>query len=89
MPYSVVKAARSGAVATWTIVGRRDCVVCLRPIWTCDPAREDVCEYDEYQQNNEIWDLRAERAKRNNMKPVNPFAENEKPTRTFWPLDES
>lgn len=90
LPYSVVKAARSGAVATWTIVGHRECVSCLRKMWTCDPTREDICEEDEYEQSREVWDLRAERAKHNNMKPVDPFREgDEQPTRTFWPLDKS
>lgn len=90
MPYSIVKAARSGAVATWNIVCRMECVACLRPMWTCDPVREDICEEDEYLQRSELWDLRAERAKKNNMKPVDPFREgDEQPTKTFWPLDES
>lgn len=89
MPFSVVKAARNGAVTGWTIASRMECVACKRPMWTCDPTREDLCEEDDYLQRRRNWDLRAERAKRNNMKPIDPFgATSDKPTKTFWPLDE-
>jgi len=89
LPKGVVKAARNGAVPGFTIVAKMECVECKRPMWTCDPKREDICEEDEYFKRSALWDLRAARAKRNNMKPVNPFEEQDsKPTRTFWPLEE-
>jgi hypothetical protein len=67
-----------------------ECVACKRPMWTCDPAREDLCEEDDYYQRSRNWDLKAERAKRNHLKPFDPFAEgSDKPDRIFWPLDKA
>lgn len=84
------KAARNGAVSNHTILGRVLCIECKRPIWTCDLEREDTCEEDEYLLRVRNWDLRAARAKRNNMKPVNPFGDaSDRPNPIFWPKDEA
>ena len=67
-----------------------ECLECKRPMWTCNPHKDDLCEEDDYLLRVRNWDLRAARAKRNNMKPVNPFGEaSSRPNRIFWPLDES
>jgi hypothetical protein len=85
-----VKAARNGAVASHSVVARIECLECKRPMWTCDPARENLCEEDDYMLRVRNWDLRAARAKRNNLKPVNPFGDaSDKSNRIFWPLDET
>jgi hypothetical protein len=90
LPHDVVKAARSGSVLGFRIVAQMECVECKRPMWTCDLSREDMCEEDEYLKRSALWDMRAARAKSNNQKPLNPFGEaSERPTRLFWPLDES
>jgi hypothetical protein len=84
----VVKSARNGAVQGHTVIAKMECLECKRPMWTCDPKREDLCEEDDYLLRTRNWELKAERAKRNNMKPVNPFAESNEVIRTFWPLEE-
>jgi hypothetical protein len=89
LPHGVVKSARNGGVPGHTVIARIECLECKRPIWTCDPKREDLCEEDDYLLRSRNWDLRSGRAKRNNLKPLNPFAQSdEKPNKIFWPLDE-
>jgi len=88
LPHDLVKAARNGTVPGFTIVGHMECLECHRKMWTCDPKREDVCEADDYSLRMRNHELRAERAKRNNMKPITFANESDKPNRGFWPLEE-
>jgi hypothetical protein len=90
LPHGVLKAARSGAVPGNEIEGLVECVGCKRNVWSVDVERENLCEFCDFYQRNEIWDMRAARAKRNNMKPINPWAESEAPSVLFNPFkDES
>jgi hypothetical protein len=86
LPYGVEKAARSGTVAGNTVEGPVECVGCKRPVWSVSPKMENLCETCDYYMRNEIWEMRAARAKRNNMKPVNPFAESEERSVLFNPF---
>lgn len=87
LPYGVVKAARNGGHSI--VTARIECVECKRPMWSCHPKLEDLCEEDDYLLRVRNWDLVADRAKRNNLKPVNPWAESEEIPRFFWPKDET
>jgi hypothetical protein len=51
-----------------------------------NPAMENVCESCDYFLRNELWDMRAKRAKARNMIPVNPFAESEERSVLFNPF---
>lgn len=82
----MVKAARNGAVGGFTVVGKNECVQCWREMWTCDIERENLCEEDDYSLRARNWDLRAARAKRQNMKAVNPFAESDNRTMVVNPF---
>lgn len=77
LPYGCVKAARNGAVQGNKIHSSLECVECKRPMWTCDPKRENLCEECDYFLRSRNWDMKAQRAKRNNLKPVNPFGETD------------
>jgi len=83
LPFNVVKAARNGGPSI--ITKKIECVQCGREMWACNPELENLCEEDDYLLRTKIWELRAERAKRNNMKPVNPWGENDRPVPNFWP----
>lgn len=85
LPYNVWKAARNGGPSI--ITKKIECVQCGREMWACNPELENLCEEDDYLLRTKIWELRAERAKRNNMKPVNPFGESSgKPNKIFWQI---
>jgi hypothetical protein len=66
--------------------GQVECVACKRMVWAVNPTLENLCEACDYFLRNEIWDMRAKRAKRNNMVAVNPFAESEERTVLFNPF---
>lgn len=89
LPYGVVKAARNGNVQGAKVVAKVECVECKRPMWTCDVAREDMCEEDEYLLHSRNRDMIVDRAKRNNMKAINPFADNESVPHSFWPTKDT
>ena len=82
----MVKAARYGGPAV--VTAKIECVECKRPMWSCNPALENLCEEDDYFLRSRNWDLRAERAKQNNLIAINPFADSDTPIHSFWPLDE-
>lgn len=86
LPYGAVKAARNGAVGGFAVVGKNRCVQCWREMWTCDIERENLCEEDDYYLRSRNWDLKAERAKRQNMKVVNPFGEPDNRTTLINPF---
>lgn len=77
LPYGVQKAARGGTVAGHVIDGQVECVNCNRTVWSVNPDLENLCEECDYYARVELWDDRAAYAKRNNMKPVNPFADSD------------
>jgi hypothetical protein len=86
LPPGVEKAARGGVIASNEVAGPVECVSCKRTVWSVDPVRENICESCDYYQRTEIWDMRAARAKRNNMVAVNPFAESEEREILFNPF---
>lgn len=86
LPYGIEKAARGGATSGNTVEGPVECVSCKRTVWSVNPVRENLCESCDYYKRNELWDMRAERAKARNMIPINPFAESEERTVLFNPF---
>jgi hypothetical protein len=85
VPFGEVKSARNNGPSI--ITARIECVECKRPMWTCDPQREDLCEEDDYFLRSRNWDLRAQRNQTAARKPFNPFSDNPDLPRIFWPLD--
>ena len=83
LPRQVIKCARSAGVHTNRIIGKVECTECKRQIWTCDP-RENLCEEDEYFLFMRNVDLKQQRARRLDRKPVNPFVEQENSEPIFW-----
>lgn len=75
LPYGVQRAARGGVDPGFMIGGQVQCVNCNRTVWSVNPTLENLCEECDYYAREELWDKRAEYAKRNNMKPVNPFSD--------------
>jgi hypothetical protein len=83
LPKDVIKCARGRGVHTNRVIGKVECTECKRQIWTCDP-RENLCEEDEYYLFIRNIDLKKERAKRQDRKPVNPFHDQENSEPIFW-----
>lgn len=86
LPYNVNRAARCGSDSSHTVTGQLDCVGCNRPTWAVNMQLENVCETCDFYLRNQLWDMRAERAKARNMVPVNPFAESENREILFNPF---
>jgi hypothetical protein len=83
LPLGVVKAARNGG--SFTVTKKIDCVNCWRQMWTSDPQKDDLCEECDYFLRDRIWKMRGDYAKRQNLKPVNPWHDNDRPNPNFWP----
>lgn len=86
LPYGVLKASRSGVSSGFMVDGQVECVECKRKVWAVSPKLENICEACDYYIRNQIWDMRAARAKKNNMKAINPFAESEENSVLFNPF---
>lgn len=76
LPYGVDRAARGGSTPGFTVEGQVQCVNCNRMVWSVNPTLENICEECDYYAREELWEERAKYAKRNNMRPVNPFADD-------------
>lgn len=86
LPFAVKKAERNGAAPGFTVTGQVECVECKNTVWAVDPKLENVCEACNYYLHRQIHEMRVERAKRNNMKPINPFRESEARSVLFNPF---